>query len=249
VTPCHLEALLLFAEVNDPSVAELQSKLASFQSKQRKQTKLKNKYYDWIHRCSGLKNVETALSRQIVKSSANVMEYMQKGERNGDGQICNIDSNSNINAKFFFRDDIARLQQQPYAKDQMSLVAEVRSSIEANRKSTPEDEVRQGYALCADLLLDLKERLSTSIGELDNRYSDLLTEAKESRQTITQLLSDDPGNNYHLPQLLLKAFKSLRVVLPNSDEDEGQIHLVELLENELKRDLLDAHDAYNSTLT
>ena len=248
----HREALLSAAELDDdPLVAGLQSKITSFQKKQKKQTKLKKDYYDWIHTQRGLNDVEAALSRQILQASSNTLEYMQK-EKDHEGlcKLCDVGPNSRADAIKSIQDDIAILRRSPTFCD-MSLIAEVRSLFsETNRQSTTEGDARQGNTLCAELMLDLRENLTSSLEEFDDRYSDLSTETREHRRNVMLLLSDDQnnGNQHRLPQSLSKAFESLRAMLQKSHsvEDDGEI---DLLENELRRDFEDARNAYDSVLT
>ena len=178
------------------------------------------------------------------------MEYIQKEKDSGEGPLRDGAVRSRGDAVKSLREDIALLQQPSHVTDHLSQIAQVRSSIEANRQSITYDEARQGHANCAALLLELRENLSTATGALDRRYSGLLAEIKEGRRAVTLLLSNDRSNRnqHHLPQSLSKAFKSLRAMLPNSDEDDGETDLVALLEHELTLDLIDARNAYDYAL-
>ena len=212
----HREALLSALDSEDPSVAGLQSKIASFQKKQKKQIKVKEDYYDWIHNQRSLDGAEQAISRQILQACSNVLVYMEN-EKDYEGlfKSCDIYPDRRADAIKSIQEDIAYLQKPAEVNCVVSpLIAEVRSAfVEANGQSAVECKENERNAICAELLLDLRDELSTSLEEFDGVYSELFTETREHRRKVMLHMADNrnSGSPHSLPKSLSKAFDSFYV--------------------------------------
>ena len=92
----HRDALAAF-ESNDP-LASLHKKIATFQKKEKKKGQTRETKYEWVSTQRKLKDQEAELSQQILRSSQNILELMQK-EKNHDYSKENVDptcSRSNV---------------------------------------------------------------------------------------------------------------------------------------------------------
>ena len=103
----HLEALSAFQDAEDQLVAGLESKITSFQSKQKKQAQQSTEYYDWINTQRRLNDAEEAATKQVLQACSNVVELLQKEK----DVSCDIDQCSRIEAMRSIRDDMELLQQ------------------------------------------------------------------------------------------------------------------------------------------
>lgn len=251
----HREALLAAVESEDPAVAALQSKITSFQKKQKKQQRAKSDYYNWINTQRSLNDAEEAITKQILQASSNALEHIQKEKDHEDlVNSCDAQQNTISDAIKSIQDDVSVLktaETTPQANDALSLIAEIRNAFTpTNRQDATDGEEQKRNELCADLMLDLREELSASIERLDVMYSDMSRDARAHRRKAMLLLANDQHSSNHrsLPKSLTNAFESLRVMLQNNEclEDDGE---VDLLESDLKRSLDDAHSAHDTDLS
>ncbi len=234
----HRQALSAF-EDDDPIVSGLQSKIANFQKKQKEQYKLKNAYFDWIRAGNDLNQAGSATMKQILQACSNVLELMQKEKDHAEQcNICDGVDRSSIDVS------VLRKPARDFAgKDMgiMSGISEVRRVIAGvNGQSKTEGEIRENYALCTKLLLDLREALAKSIEEIDESYSVASSEA------IKAMLHLSHNDKYQklLPISLARAFDSLRTLLQQNDlVDEGGE--IDFLMSDLSRDFEEAHLEYN----
>ncbi len=102
----HLEALSAFQN-DDPLVAGLQSKISTFQRKQKKQAKQSTEYYDWVNTQRSLNDAEEVTTTQVLQTCSNVVELLQK-EKKGSG--CDSCSQSRDCAIKSIQDDMELLQ-------------------------------------------------------------------------------------------------------------------------------------------
>ena len=250
----HRQSLSAF-EDDDPIVSGLQSKISNFQKKQKEKSKLKNDYFDWIRAGNDLNEAESATTKQILHACSNVLELMQKEK--GHAEHCNVcddvdPSSSRGNATASLQVDVSVLQKPARDfsckdKDIISGISEVRRAIAGvNGQSNTEGEVRDDHALCAKLLLDLKEALATSIEESDESYSVASNEAIEHRRGAILLLSHSRNDKYQklLPISIARALDSLHTLLHQYElvDESGEI---DFLMSDLSRDFEEAHLEYN----
>jgi len=240
----HQDALSAFEE-DDSLVTGIQSKLTRFQRKHKKEGKQKEDYYDWIHAQRNLKDAEAALSKQILHASTNVLDLIKKEKYD----IC---PNSRDE---FIQDDVAVLQNPAATSfneiDFLSGIGVRFQLLGENEQPIREYEAKERRALCAQLLLDHRKNLNTSLKELNERYSILSKETQEHRREAMLLLSNDRKKNiiqYRMPQSLSNALDSVRALIRtghhDDDDDDG---VIDMLENDLG-DLEDAHSLYKSIL-
>ena len=234
----HRQALSSFEGV-DPTVG-LQSKIANFKKKVKEESKRNDIYYGWIKTGVKLNETEEVVSNQILHSCSNVLELMRKEKDYEEHQLfCdNDDPSSRDEALQSLQDDMAVLRKSgtdySYKDERINDgTARVRRAIDEGARDEHE------FAVCAKILLDLKESLFVKIEELDQQYAVQSHEAGEYRQKA--MLSSDSQNNDDqnvLPTSLVRALDSLRSLMQESDYcDNGN---VDDLENEIRRKFEDA---------
>lgn len=226
----HRKALSAFEEDN-PLVSGLQSKIENFQKKQRDKSKHDHDYYDWIHSGIQMNDAEVAATKQIVQACSNVLELMQKEkDYEGHWKICDIDRNTRADD---LRSDMSVIQKpaHDYSRgdnDIISGISEVRhltASVggKLNAVSDPGDD----HALCAKMLLDMRESLATTIEEIEESCTTQSSDASEHKRRAMLLLSDSLNDEfqYVLPVSLARALDSLRSLLQENDhtDDGGEI--------------------------
>lgn len=223
----HRDALSSFEE--DHSSTGLQSKIANFQQKQKKQGKEENDYYDWIQTQRKLVKAEEDASKQVFQACANALELLQKEKVDAD-IIKSLE------------DDIKVLQQ-PAAD--ISFTGMVHQS---NGPNNEDDEARGRHVHHAKALLDLRENITVSMKELDDQYKILSRDVAEHRREVLQAKYDNKVSKHELPQSLQRALDSLRSLVQSGDNIDciGEIDVFEL---ELVRALEDAHRGHESILT
>jgi hypothetical protein len=234
----HRQALSSFEEV-DPNILGLQSKIVSFQKKQKEQSKRNDNYYEWIKTGVKLNDSEAALSNQTLQACSNVLKLMRK-EKDHEGD----DPSSRDKVFQSLQNDMAVLRKSGIeysCKDEAIRdgIARVRRVIDGGDRNEHE------CAVCAQILLDLKESLFVEIGELDQQYAVLSHEAGECRQKA--MLSSKSQNNDDdqnvLPTSLVRALDSLRSLSQENDScDDGK---VDALENEIRKKFEDARIEQN----
>jgi hypothetical protein len=242
----HRQALSSFEEV-DPNILGLQSKIANFQKKQKEQSKRNDDYFEWIKTGVKLNDSEAALSKQTLQACSNVLELMGMEKDYEERQLLcdNDDLRSRNEALQSLQNDMAVLRKsdsEDSCKDEAIRdgIARVRRVIDDGAR----DE--QECAVCAKILLDLKEYLFVEIGELDQKYAVLSHEAGGCRQEVMVSYCDSQKNDNDqnvLPMSLVRALDSLRSLSQENDScDDGK---VDSLENEIRKKFEDARIEQN----
>jgi hypothetical protein len=242
----HRQALSSFEEV-DPNILGLQSKIANFQKKQKEQSKRNDDYFEWIKTGVKLNDSEAALSKQTLQACSNVLELMGMEKDYEERQLlCDNDDLRSRNEAFqSLQDDMAVLKKSAIeysCKDEA-----IRDGIARVRRVIDDGAAdEQECAVCAKILLDLKESLFVEIGELDQQYAVLSHEAGECRQKVMVSYCDSQNNDDDqnvLPLSLVRALDSLRSLSQENDScDDGK---VDSLENEIRKKFEDARIEQN----
>ena len=217
----HTDALAAF-EQNDP-LASLQAKISTFQKKQSKQATLKDDKYNWIQTRRKLKEKEEIITKQIIQASSSLLELMQNEMAEHEKE--NIDPTKPTSTC-----------------GAIKLIADVISSIQKSDHSDDDDLTTR----ILQLKQLSKDEIDTSLHETDKLCSALSQETTEHRRRVMLLLKEDQdgSSQIELPQSIASAFDSLRTLVGH-DEDGGEI---DMLENDMRRETEDAHNAYESTL-
>ena len=217
----HTDALAAF-EQHDP-LASLQSKISTFQKKQSKQAASKDDKYNWIQTHRKLKEKEEIITKQIIQASSSFLELMQNELAEHEKE--NIDPTEPTSTC-----------------GAIKLIADVISSIQKSDHSDDDDLTTR----ILQLKQLSKDEIDTSLHETDKLCSALSQETTEHRRRVMLLLKEDQDGSSQigLPQSIASAFDSLRTLVGH-DEDGGEI---DMLENDMRRETEDAHNAYESTL-
>jgi len=240
----HRQALSSFEEV-DPNILGLQSKIVNFQKKLKEKSKCTDDYYGWIKTGVKLNETEEVVSNQILRSCSNVLELMRKEKDYEEHQLfcVNDDDPSSRDAFQSLQDDMAVLRKS--GTDYSYKDERIRDGIAIVRRVI-DDRARDEheFAVCAKILLDLKESLFVQIEELDQQYAVQSHEAGEYRQKA-KLSSDSQNNDDQnvLPSSLVRALDSLRSLLQESDYCDNGI--VDALGDEICKKFEDARIEQN----
>ena len=246
----YRDALSAFEE-ND-QFDGIQSNLAKFQRKQKKQSMSQSNSFDWIREERRLKNADAAISKQILLGISNAISDAQK-EIVTEGILLSsgVNSNSTIDAIKSLQDDVAMFQNEsPLVKDQhpMNLVIKMKDEL---TKLSPVVS-KEGTALCAKLLLDTRGKLDALEEELGEQYSiqsKLICEHR--RKVVSMVIAENSkkislefhGRERILTKPLTAAFESLRKKFDQlAEEDSCEI---DLLEDDLKKEFADAQNKYD----
>lgn len=212
----HRHALSSFEEV-DATVLGLQSKIANFQKKQKEQSKRNDDYYEWIKTGVKLNDLETAVSSQILQSCSNVLELMRKEKDYEEHQLfCDNDDPSSRDAFQSLQNDMAMFRKSgtdySYKDERIKdSTAIVRRVIDEGTRDEHE------FAVCAKILLDLKESLFVQIEEYDQQYAVQSHEAGEYRQKAMLSSNSQNDDQNVLPTSLVRVLDSLRSLMQESD--------------------------------
>lgn len=195
----HLQRLAAF-EDEDPSVIELQSKISNFQLRQQKESRKKNKYYEWVQTRRKLCDAEASLNNQIHRACTNLVGYIENEES------CSGDPNSRLHAMKSIQEDIKVLQKPA----QQGI--EVLSTLSG-------DGPRRNL-----------DHLHSLMEDFDDKCNNMLREINEHRQKVPSLISGSKNEEGCLPLSLCKAIASLHSFLRENTaiEDGGEIHKLEL---------------------
>ncbi|KAL3817681.1 hypothetical protein ACHAXA_002830 [Cyclostephanos tholiformis] len=243
----HLKALSAFEE-DDPLVVGLQSKIANFQKNQKEQSKHEHDYYDWIHSGILMNDAEVATTKQILQACSNALELMQKEKDHEDHwNSCDIDHSSRVDS---LRSDISIIQTpaRDYSCKDNDIMSGI-SKVKLLGRQYIDGKSRDDNALCAKMLLDLREALAKSVEDIDETVAMQSSDAADHRRRVLLHLSHNLNEEFQkvLPISLARALDSLRSLLQENDhpDDGGEI---DYLQSDLSRKFEDAHTEYNPNL-
>lgn len=241
----HNDALSTF-EDNDP-FAGLQANLSDFQRKERVKSKQTKEIFDWIKENRRLKSTEEAFVEQISQITNNVIVDVRRVILFGKCRDNDVVISSIVQS---LQADLVTLQTKPITsfqgQDITSLVAAIRERIQ---DLTNQHDSNDRIEKCAQLLIEMKEKLSCVKEELDKRCTRASLEAKKSRLALSKVSDDDERSKTDaLPDKLTHALTSLRTAKLRQLDTIDANGEIDVLEHCLTKEFLDARTKYDDVL-
>ena len=190
-----------------------------------KQAKTSAKKFQWIEEEHRLKLAEDSARKQLCNS---ICQLMSKSVKDKDSRVYNeaVAMNRQMNA---LNDD--------ESSSPLHLTVDVQDTIES---LTNQDD---NSGICAQLILDLKAKLSTMGADLEEQHASLSSKAKEFRVKAMHLVREYSKNissqslvSSRLAEAIADARATTQKLSQISDEDEYEF-CVDILEHELSQEL------------
>jgi hypothetical protein len=236
----HKDALSAFE--SDNQFDDIRKKLSNFRVDQTKKAQSSAQHFSWIEEERRLKQSEAATTKQLSNSICKLLAELEKEKCPKAIDILAV------------KKDLETLETSASASLSL-LVIDVKDTISAILSI---DVTGEDAGLCAQLILDLKNNLTTVEAELDDQYSLLATEVKVCRRKVMQLVAEDVENlnscdvkEVFIPEGLATAISHVRLLenkLVQLSDENGSEGRVDMLELELKCELATAKDEFHQEM-